>query len=30
MNIDYLYGTDEKGNMTCFYGMEGVDRNFTC
>ena len=24
MDMDYLYGTDEKGNMAYFYGAEGV------
>ena len=24
MDMDYFYGTDEKGNMAYFYGTEGV------
>ena len=24
MDMNYFYGTDEKGNMTYFYGTDGV------
>ena len=27
MDMDYLYEMDKKGNMTYYYGTEGVNKN---